>query len=89
MVKRFESPIGDTLDPILLDAALPNPQRISKNFHLVASTTGGTVSSSSVSDWHEEILTHGFEWVLPGDTRFPQLFPAGQSLITKNGDFHF
>jgi hypothetical protein len=88
MIKRFQSPITDTLDTILLHANLPNPQRITENFNIVPSLAGDPTLATAVSDWHEEFLTRGFEWVLPGDTRFPNLFANGTSLITRNGQPH-
>ena len=91
MIKRFESPITDTFQRILLNAQQPFPQRIWEQFHLVPGTPGnpgGPPISMPVSDWHEEILTEGWEWVLPGDSRFTNLFPPNESLITKNGQPH-
>lgn len=86
MFKRFESPITDTFDRILLDAQQPFPQPVSEQFVLVP--TVSPVTAFPVSDWHEEIVTEGWEWVLPGDTRFPDLFAPNESLITKNGEPH-
>lgn len=87
MVKLFEAPVTDTLDRILLDATLPNPQPIQEEISVLAPGPDGLVSVA-VSDWHEHIMTDGFEWVLPGDDRFPALFPVGTSLITRNGEPH-
>ena len=88
MIKRFQSLITDTYDRILLDATQPFPQPIYEDFHIVAAAPGGQPVSVAVQGWHEEILTDGWEWVLPSDTRFPTLFPPGESLITRNGDPH-
>ena len=88
MFKRFESPITDTNDRILLDARQPFPQRVNEDFFIVPGTSTDPVASEAVSDWHEEIVTKGWHWVLPGDDRFPNVFRPDQSLITKNGDPH-
>jgi hypothetical protein len=85
MTKAFQSPIGSTGGPILLDATQPFPFPIWENFFLIPPGTAGAPGSQAVSDWHEEIITPGWEWVLPGDPRFPNLFPPGQTLITRNG----
>ncbi|MEM9352760.1 MAG: PEP-CTERM sorting domain-containing protein [Planctomycetota bacterium] len=84
-------PTGGT-SPIVLDPAQPLPFPVWEDFHLVPGTPGGPPSSGPVSDWHEEILTPGWEWVRPDDPRvlagepgFDGLFPAGQTLITRNG----
>ena len=67
--------------PILLDAQQPFPQPLWEEFLIV--------EGPPVADWHEEILTDGWEWVLPGDPRIPDPIPnpfqANESLITKNG----
>ena len=86
MFKNFQSPITDTGDRIVLDALQPFPQPVTENFFLIP--TLAPILTSPVSDWHEEVVTQGWEWVLPGDSRFPDLFPSGQSLITKNGNPH-
>ncbi len=85
MGKVFRSPTQVTGAPILLDAFQPFPQPLWEEFFLVQGFPGGPPSSRPVSDWHEEILTPGWEWVLPGDARFPNLFPPGESLITRDG----
>ena len=87
MIKLFEAPVSDTLDRILLDATQPNPQPIQEEISILASVPGGPVSVA-VHDWHEQIMTDGFEWVLPGDERFSGLFPDDTSLITRNGEPH-
>ncbi|MEM8784160.1 MAG: hypothetical protein AAGE65_15095 [Planctomycetota bacterium] len=85
MLKWFETPTNPvTTDPILLDAQQPFPQPIWEDFYVIPGPPG-TPPGYPVSDWHEEILTPGWEWVLPGDARFPSLFPPGQSLVTRNG----
>jgi len=88
MIKRFETPVTDTTDRILLDALQPFPQPIWEDFFIVPPVPGGPPVSVAVRDWHEEILTEGWEWVIPGDTRFPDLFPPDSSLITRNGEPH-
>jgi hypothetical protein len=40
-----------------------------------------TAPTKPVSDWHEIILTPGWEWVLPGS----RLYPTDISLITRDG----
>ncbi len=82
MLKMFRSPYEDTLDnPLVqLDALQPFPQPVWEDFQII--------SGPPPADWHEEILTPGWEWVLPGDDRFPTLFPADASLITLNGNPH-
>jgi hypothetical protein len=82
MEKHFQSPRSAAGGPILLDALQPFPQVVWEDI-LVLSVPG--TPGVAVTDWHEEIQTPGWEWVLPGDTRFPTLFPAGTSLITRNG----
>jgi hypothetical protein len=82
MEKRFESPKGATGAPILLVAMQPFPQVVWEDI-LILPVPG--TPGVAVTDWHEEIRTPGWEWVLPGDSRFPTLFPAGSSLITRNG----
>jgi hypothetical protein len=72
MEKHFQSPLHPTGGPILLDAQQPFAQPVWEEFVLV----GGP----PVSDWHEEILTPGWHWTLPGTPGVP---PG--SLITKNG----
>jgi hypothetical protein len=88
MIKRFESPVTDTLDRILLDAFQPFPQPVWEDFHIVEPGAGGPPVSVAVQVWHEEILTVGWEWVLPGDEQFPTLFPPDESLITRNDEPH-
>lgn len=82
MEKLFESPRDATGGRLLLDALQPFPQVLWEDFMVlpVPGTPG-----FPVDDWHEEIMTPGWEWVEPGDQRFPTLFPAGQTLITRNG----
>jgi hypothetical protein len=84
--KNFESPIDDTDLPILLDAGQPFPQPIFESFFLAPAVS--PVLAEPVANWHESIVTAGWEWVLPGAPRFPNLFPTDTSLITKNGDPH-
>ena len=87
MFKNFQSPMDDTGQRILLDAEQPFPQRVDEEFFLVP--TLAPVPSAPVADWHEEIFTEGWEWVLPSDAaNFPGLFDPNTSLITKNGDPH-
>jgi hypothetical protein len=80
--KRFLSPRNATGAPILLDAQQPFPQIVWEDF-LILPVPG--TPGVAVTDWHEEIRTPGWEWVIPGDTRFPTLFPPHSSLITRNG----
>jgi hypothetical protein len=84
--KNFQSPITDTLDPILLDAEQPNPQRVTESYYLPPILA--PILTLPVAGWREEIFTDGWEWVLPGDQRFPWLFPEDQSLITRDGKPH-
>ncbi|MEZ6068954.1 MAG: hypothetical protein R3C10_01520 [Pirellulales bacterium] len=84
MFKNFQSPVSDTGAPILLDALQPFPQPLWEDFQLIA--LPGIPTNTPVADWHEEIFTDGWEWVLPGDDRFPDLFSEGQSLINRNGE---
>ncbi|MCA9236616.1 MAG: hypothetical protein KDA44_14165 [Planctomycetales bacterium] len=88
MIKIFKSPFTDTGAPILLDAQQPFALPIDEKFHLLPPLPGGLPQSVEVRDWHEEILTPGFVWVIPNDTSIPQIFPPGTSLITKNGVPH-
>jgi hypothetical protein len=83
MIKDFKSPQNPTGAPILLDAAQPLPILVSEFFSIVGS--GIPFGGQEVSDWHERILTPGWQWVLPGDPNFPGLFPQGTSLITRDG----
>lgn len=83
MQKHFETPKDAGGGPILLDALQPFPQTLWEDFLLLPPPPGGP--SIEVSDWHEEIHTPGWEWVIPGDPRFAGLFPPGESLITMNG----
>ena len=82
MIKHFQSPRQATGAPILLDAQQPFPQVVWEDF-LILPVPG--TAGTPVTDWHEEILTPGWEWVIPGDVRFPSLFPPNSSLITRNG----
>jgi hypothetical protein len=89
MEKHFQSPFGATGGPILLDALQPFPQVLWEDILILPTTP---TLGFPVSDWHEEILTPGWEWVTPDDPRviagapgFAGLFPAGQTLITRNG----
>src|SRR5262245_41340664 len=65
MIKHFESPRGPTGGPILLDAQQPFPQVLWEDF-LILPVPG--TAGVPVRDWHEEIVTPGWEWVVPGDT---------------------
>jgi len=82
MNKIFRSPTDAAGHPIILDALQPFPLEVWEEFYLA----GGP----PVSDWHEEILTPGWEWLLPGDSRIPDPiddpFGTHASLITKNGE---
>jgi hypothetical protein len=82
MGKHFKSPQGASGGPILLDALQPFPQPLWETFlNLPVPNTAGV----PITDWHEEIHTPGWEWVLPGDTRAGSIFPANATLITNNG----
>jgi PEP-CTERM motif len=81
-VKRFHSPRGPTGGPILLDPLQPFPHIIWEDF-LILPPPG--TPGVAVTDWHEDIHTPGWVWVPPGSTQFPDLFPPGSSLITRNG----
>lgn len=83
MQKHFESPKDAGGTPILLDAQQPFPQTLWEEFLILPPPTAP--NGFNVTDWHEEIHTPGWEWVEPDDSRFPDLFPAGESLITKDG----
>jgi len=82
MEKHFQTPLNAAGGPILLDAMQPFPHVLWEDF-LILPVPG--TPGVPVTDWHEEIQTPGWEWVIPGDARFPTLFPAGSSLITRNG----
>ncbi|MAT70041.1 MAG: hypothetical protein CMJ58_11015 [Planctomycetaceae bacterium] len=88
MIKRLESPHDDTGQPILLDAQQRFALRIDEEFNIGSPGTAGIPVSVEVRDWHEEILTPGFNWVIPTDATIPQVFPDGTSLITRNGAPH-
>lgn len=83
MQKLFETPKGASGGPIQLDALQPLPQTLWEDFLILP--IPGSSTGYAVSDWHEEIHTPGWEWVLPGDPRFPTLFPPNESLITRDG----
>ncbi len=80
MTKVFQSPITAAGGPILLDALQPLPILVDELYTIV-----GPPDGQSVSDWHERIVTPGWVWVTPGDPSFPDLFPVGTSLITRDG----
>jgi hypothetical protein len=82
IIKRFASP-SDQSGPILLTAGQSPPLVIAENFSLL---TDGPPTPKRVTDWHEGLLTKGWLWVLPGDPNFPELFPQGQTLITRDGE---
>lgn len=84
--KNFESPISDTLDPILLDAEYPWPIIVNESYYLPPILS--PILTLPVAGWYEQIVTDGWEWVIPGDPRFPNCFPEDQTLITKNGEPH-
>lgn len=69
MIKLFDTPRQVTGAPVLLDAQQPFPQRIDEQWDLVPG------ASKPVSDWHEQVLTPGWEWMLV----------TSASLITRNG----
>ncbi len=86
MVQDFQSPAFPSGDLILLDALQPLPFPVTENFFL-------TTDSNAVSEWHQELTTEGWEWVLPDDPRvlagepgFTDLFLPKQSLITRDGE---
>lgn len=86
--KHFDTPRQSTGAPIQLDAdqLLPFPVwefYAVEEFGFIPPDT--TVPGQPISDWHEEILTPGWEWVLPGDSRFPDLL-VDESLITRDGE---
>ena len=85
MTKVFESPFSPTGGPILLDSQQPFPLLVSEFYSLLGGLPG-TPDGKPVSDWHERILTPGWAWVVPGDPTFPDLFPPGTSLITRDGE---
>jgi hypothetical protein len=80
MTKHFGTPRYENGQPVPLIGSQPLPFVINENFTL-------TGTRQLVSDWHERIITPGWVWVTPGQTLpgFPNLFPEGQSLITRNG----
>lgn len=89
MIKRFESPMTDTGGTIILDAQQPFPVAIRETFDLVPSPLlRPSTPFDNVYGWYEEIFTEGFEWVTPGDPRYPDGGLFGQPLITKNGNPH-
>jgi len=70
VIKTFASPT------FLIDALQPIVFPVNEFWGLPAGTVG-----LPVADWHEEILTPGWTWVLPGST----LYPVQLSLITRDG----
>lgn len=89
MEKHFDTPRDATGAPILLDALQPFAFPLWENFFLqeVGTTADGrVVDGRPVSDWHEEILTPGWEWVIPGQLVNNEPFMPGESLITLNGN---
>lgn len=82
MAKHFQTPLDSSGAPILLDGEQPFPQPLWEDFLIIP--IPGT-PGVPVTDWHEVIHTPGWEWVVPGDARFPDLFPANASLITRDG----
>lgn len=89
MIKRFESPITDTLDPIILDGQQPFPLFVRETLPLIPSPLlRPSTKADYVYGWYEEVFTPGFEWVAPGDPRYPDYGLFGQPLITKNGNPH-
>ena len=84
--KNFQSPITDTFDPILLDAQAWMPQVVTESYYLPPILS--PILTLPVAGWHEQIVTDGWQWVIPGDPRFPDLFPENQSLITLDGKPH-
>ena len=69
MIKEFVSPHFTSGAPIMLDGSQPLPFPIWEEFFIVPGL------SVPVSDWHEEILTPGWEWRPLPD----------KSLITRDG----
>ncbi len=95
MIKRFESPITDTLDPILLDANQPFAIPIQETFKVYdppildpAGAADAIFPFEPVYGWYEEIMTPGFIWVTPDDPRYGQGPLFGKPLITRNGNPH-
>ncbi len=93
MIKTFESPITDTLDPILLDAQQPFPIAVRETFRIVEPPVLEPGASpvnpfESVYGWYEEVLTEGWQWVLPNDPRYGEGPLFGKPLITRDGNPH-
>jgi hypothetical protein len=80
MGKHFLSRPGPTGVPLIIDALQPFPQIVWENFIISPSARA---LRTPVTDWHEEIHTPGWQWVTPAQR--PDLFPTGQTLITRNG----
>jgi hypothetical protein len=83
MIKEFDSPRLPTGAPAVLDALQPQPILVTE-FYTIAGNAGTPFSGKPVTDWHEKILTPGWQWVTPGNPLFPGLFPDGTSLITRD-----
>lgn len=83
MIKDFGTPRLPTGAPVLLDALQPLPFLVTEIFG-IAGNPSIPFGGQPVSDWHERILIPGWQWVIPGDPRFPGLFPEGTSLITRD-----
>lgn len=76
MEKHFQSPFDAPGENIMLDAEQPLPLPMWEDF-LILPVPG--TPGVSVTDWHEEILTPGWEWVIP-EVTIPEV-----SVITRNG----
>ncbi|MEM7626894.1 MAG: hypothetical protein AAF333_14970 [Planctomycetota bacterium] len=89
MIKRFESPMTDTLDRIILDGQEPFPIAVRETFELLPSPLlRPSTPFDNVYGWYQEVETDGWEWVTPSDPRYPDYGLFGRPLITKNGNPH-
>jgi len=61
-------------------ASQPWPQRIAEHFSVVNLTP----ALVPIENWHEEILTPGWEWYLPGAPGSDEWFPTGTILVTRD-----
>ncbi len=84
MIQRFETPTTDTNNRILLDAAQPAPQLVWGDYRIAETSPGGPPISEPVHGWYAEIMTEGWEWVLPDDPGFPSSIPLDDPLITRD-----
>jgi len=61
-------------------ASQPWPQRIAEHLSVVNLTP----ALVPIENWHEEIMTPGWEWYLPGAPGSNEWFPTGTILVTRD-----